>query len=77
MMLLVLKKLIIKLLNLKIITSYGKSGITKRIQLPENNIICRILGHVYSRKSKSGTGYDASNDHCFRCGLSNWDGPWG
>ena len=66
---------LVELFGWKIITSHGKSGITKHIQLPENNIICRLLGHIYYRKTKKGTGYD-STTHCFRCGLDNWDGPW-
>ena len=69
-------KKIMEAIGCKLITAHGKSGTEQYWQLPEDNPVCKRLGHVYSRKSKEGTGYDSA-EYCFRCGLSNWDGPWG
>lgn len=42
-----------KILGIKIITSYSSDGpITKHIQLPENNIICRLFGIITLEKQK-------------------------
>lgn len=70
-----LKRVFAESLGAKVVTSHGASGSREHLQWPEDNIVCKAWGHVYSRKSKEGSGYDGST-HCFRCGFDNWTDPW-